>query len=80
MVKPASASTLEAGTALVVDSESRLPGLIFWISEIRWLGENNVEVDGGYDEASESAAGNIYYVQKEDGRWEVVGIQMLWIK
>jgi hypothetical protein len=79
-VKPASASTLEAGTALVVDTESRLPGLIFWISEIRWLGDDNVEVEGGYDEASESAAGNVYYLKREDGRWEVVGAQMLWIK
>jgi hypothetical protein len=79
-VKPASASTLEAGTAQVVDSESRLPGLVFWIAEIRWLGGDEVEVDGGYDEASESAAGSVYHLERARGRWEVVRAQMLWIK
>ncbi len=80
LVKPASASVLEAGTAQVLDGESGLPGLIFWISEIRWLGGDKVEAEGGYEEASESGAGNVYRLQKEDGRWGVVGAQMIWIK
>ncbi len=79
-VKPASGSTLEPGTALVIDKESGLPGLIFWIAEIRWLDDGNVEVDCGYDEASESAAGSVYYLHKVDGRWEVVEERMQWIK
>lgn len=79
-VKPASRSTLEAGTALVVDSQSGLPGLIFWIADIRWLDDDNIEVDGGYDEASESASGSVYYLQKAGGLWKVRDEKMQWIK
>lgn len=79
-VKPVSASTLEPGTALVLDMETGLPGLIFSITQIRRLSDDEVEVDGGYCEASESASGNTYRVAKQDGTWEVVGLQPLWIK
>lgn len=79
-VKPASASTLEAGTAQVLDRESGLPGITFCITEIRWLNDSEVEVEGGYAEASESASGNIYRVMKRNGQWEVVDSEMLWIK
>ena len=79
-VKPVSASVLEAGTAQVLDRESGLPGLIFTIREIRWLSDDEVEVEGGYEEASESGAGNVYRLKKEGGRWKVVEAQMLWIK
>ena len=80
IVKPGSASTLEPGTAQVLDRESGLPGLTFRITEIRWLTADKVEVDGGYEEASESGSGNIYWVVKRQGYWEVVECQMLWIK
>lgn len=79
-VKPVSASTLEPGTAQVLDRESGLPGLTFRITEIRWLTDNEVEVDGGYEEASESGSGNTYSVVKRRGHWEVVGRQMLWVE
>jgi hypothetical protein len=79
-VKPVSASTLEAGTALVLDQESGLPGLIFDVGEIRWLSDDEVEVEGGYEEASESASGGVFRLRKEAGRWQVVASQMLWIK
>ena len=79
-VKPVSASVLEAGTAQVLDRESGLPGLIFTIREIRWLGDDEVEVEGGYEEASESGSGNIYRLEKGGEHWEVVGAEMLWIK
>jgi hypothetical protein len=80
VVKPVSASTLEPGTAQVLDIETGLPGLIFRVDGIRWLSDNEVEVDGGYDEASESATGNIYRAIKQSDGWEVVDCQMLWIK
>lgn len=70
-VKPVSASTLEPGTAQILDQSTGLPGLIFRIDEIRWLSDDQVEVDGGYDEASESATGNTYCVIKESVRWVV---------
>ena len=79
-VKPVSDSELEAGTAQVIDRESGLPGLIFWIREIHWLNEREVEVEGGYEEASESGSANIYHLEKKGDRWEVVEAQMLLIK
>jgi hypothetical protein len=79
-VKPVSASELEAGTAQVIDRESGLPGLIFWIEEIRWLSDYEVEVGGGYEEASESGSVNIYRLEKKGDRWEIVEAQMLLIK
>lgn len=79
-VKPVSASTLEPGTAQVLDRESGLPGLIFRITEIRWLSDHEVEVEGGYEEASESGSGNTYTVVREGEEWKVAGHQMLWIK
>ena len=79
-VKPVSASVLEAGTALVLDSESGLPGLRFWVEEIRYLSGSQAEVEGGYEEASESAAGSVYRLEKANGHWQVIASQMLWIK
>ena len=79
-VKPASASGSEPGTAQVLDRDSGLPGLIFWIEEIRWVSDDKVEVEGGYEEASESGSRNVYHLRKDGGCWEVVGSQMLLIK
>lgn len=63
----------------MLDGETGLPGLIFRITEMRWLSDDEVEVDGGYYEASESASGNTYSVVKQGGTWEVVGLQPHWI-
>jgi hypothetical protein len=79
-VKPLSASELEPGTAQVVDRETGLPGLTFLITDIRWLRDHQVEVDGEYQEASESAAGRTYHLLKENGQWHVIDSQMHWIK
>ena len=80
LVKPVSASVLEAGTGQVLDRESGLPSLLFRIIVIRWLSDDEVEVEGGYEEASESGAGNIYLLKKDGGHWDVIESQMLWIK
>ena len=80
VVKPVSASTLEPGTSQILDKSTGLPGLVFRIDEIRWLSDDRVEVDGGYDEASESATGNTYRLVKESGRWVVSDVEMHWIK
>jgi phytoene dehydrogenase-like protein len=79
-VKPVSASELEAGTAQVTERESGLPGLIFRIEEISWLSNRQVEVEGGYEEASESGSVNIYRLEKTGDHWEVIEVQMLSIK
>ncbi len=80
VVRPISASTLEPGTAQILDQSTGLPALVFRIDDIRWLTDDRAEVDGGYYEASESATGNTYRVVKESGRWVVSGVEMLWIK
>jgi len=79
-VKPASASALQPGTAQVVDSDSGLPSLLFLIRQIRQLGTDSAEVEGGYEEASESGSGNVFRLERRDGRWQVVEARMLWIK
>ena len=79
-VKPLSASELEPGTSLVVDKVTGLPGLAFLVTDIRWLGDHQVEVDGEYQEASESAAGSTYRLLEENGQWRVAESQMHRIK
>ena len=64
----------------MVDKETGLPGLAFLITDIRWLSDHQAEVDGEYQEASESAAGSTYHLLKDNGQWRVVGSQMHWIK
>ncbi len=46
-------------------------GLLFYISEIRWLSESEVEVEGGYYEAGLSASGNTYHLSRNRGSWIV---------
>jgi hypothetical protein len=55
----------------VVDKKTGRRGLVFRITEIKWLGENDVEVEGGYFESGQSASTNVYKVKRESGRWVV---------
>ena len=79
-VHPGSASELESGTAQVLDRETGLPGLIFYIEEIRRLSDDRAEVEGGYEEASESGSVCLYYLQRDGAHWHVTGSEMLVIK
>jgi len=54
-------------------------GLIFYIEEIRWINENEVEVSGGYYEGNLSSSGNNYQVVRKNGKWSVKKDKMKWI-
>ena len=54
-------------------------GLIFYIVEIRWINENEVEVSGGYYEGNMSSSGNKYQVVRKNGKWAVKKDAMKWI-
>jgi hypothetical protein len=68
-VKKASQASKSAGG--VVDKETGERGLLFRITSIKRLGENEVEVEGGYFEAGQSASRNVYRVKHENGKWVV---------
>lgn len=55
------------------------PGLIFVTGRIRWISNTEVDIGGGYYEASESASGNTYRLKKIEGKWKVVKDTMGWI-
>lgn len=52
---------------------------MFYVGEIKWVSEIEVEVAGGYYEANLSASGNTYYLKKKDGKWVVERDEMHWI-
>jgi hypothetical protein len=63
----------------VFDIKTGESGLLFQIGDIRWISEEQVEVDGGYFEAGLSASGNTYYVERKNGQWIVMRDVMHWI-
>ncbi len=63
----------------VRDKQTGVQGLIFYVGEIKWISDTEVEVSGGYYEAGLSASGNTYYLKKKDGKWVVERDQMHWI-
>jgi len=63
----------------VRDKKTGEQGLIFTVGFIKWVSNDEVEVDGGYYEASLSASGNTYYLRKINGKWIVVKDVMNWI-
>jgi hypothetical protein len=64
-------SSCTLSTAGVFDKETGERGLLFDISEIRWISDAKAEADGGYFEAGLSASGNTYYLEYIDGQWTV---------
>ena len=55
----------------VVEKKTGRRGLLFQVTGIRWLGQNEVEVEGGYFESGHSASTNVYKVSRENGKWVV---------
>jgi|NGEPerStandDraft_6_1074524.scaffolds.fasta_scaffold57598_1 hypothetical protein len=64
---------------VVRDSKTGEQGLIFSLNAIHWKSDTEVEVSGGYYEASESASSNTYYLVKKSGKWIVERDVMDWI-
>jgi hypothetical protein len=54
-------------------------GILFRITDIKWITPTRVEVSGGYDEGRLSSSGDTYYVEKRDGHWVIMRDDMHWI-
>ena len=77
-VKPGSACN--ASTPLgVVDRSNGAQGLQFRIDGITFADAEHARVEGGYYEASLSASGNTYTLEKKNGKWIVTKDVMHWI-
>ncbi|MGP0019605.1 MAG: hypothetical protein ACLPHP_13620 [Candidatus Sulfotelmatobacter sp.] len=60
----------------VVENRTGRSALIFRVSQISWVSNTEVTVDGGYDEGNVSSSGNTYTVGKQNGKWVVANDQM----
>jgi hypothetical protein len=63
----------------VVDKKNKKPGIVFSANEIRWTNENEVEVEGGYHCGGLCAAGDVFTVGRNQGKWRVLRVRMKWI-
>jgi hypothetical protein len=63
----------------VIDKETGERGLIFSAVTIKVIDANKVQVDGGYYEGGLSSSGNVYTLERKEGKWIVTKDQMLWI-
>jgi hypothetical protein len=61
------------------DLETNEMGLLFQTGAIRWITNDQAEVDGGYFEGGLSASGDTYYLERKDGQWIVTKDVMHWI-
>ena len=77
-VFPASQCTTDARSGVshgIMSGE----GLVFSITEIKWISDSEVEVSGGYYEGGLSSSGNIYRLKRVAGKWQVHEDTMEWI-
>lgn len=77
-VFPASQCTTDAHSGVSHGGMSG-GGLVFSITEIKWLSDSEVEVSGGYYEGGLSSSGNVYRLKRVAGKWQVVEDGMEWI-
>ena len=70
VVKPYSKCTTSVNG--VFDRVTGERGLVFYVGALRWVADDQLEVDGGYFEGGLSASGNTYYLQRINGQWTVV--------
>jgi hypothetical protein len=59
------------GAQMSVADKTGKRSVIFDIGSIRWLGETDADVDGGYLCGSLCMAAGTYHVVREEGRWVV---------
>ena len=55
----------------IKDKNTKELGLIFKVGPIKWLSENEVEVEAGYLEGRSSAGGLSYILYKENNAWNI---------
>ena len=55
------------------------PALLLRTGKITWKTGTRATISGGYFEGSLSASGNLYYLEKRNGKWVVTKDEMEWI-
>jgi len=55
----------------VKDRDTGRPGVIFYVSKIKWLKETEVEVEGSCFVSGVSSSRSTYYLTKKNDRWVV---------
>jgi hypothetical protein len=63
----------------VRDIKTHGRGIILDIRSVRWIDDDTVDVEGGYVEASLSASGDTYRVERRQGKWVVVNDTLHWV-
>jgi hypothetical protein len=63
----------------VVDKKTKQPGIVFSANEIRWINDNEVEVEGGYHCGGLCASGDVFTVGCDGGKWKMLSVRMKWI-
>lgn len=63
----------------LLDKASGERALEFTTSNISWISETEMQMEGGYFEASLSASGNTFRLKRIDGKWAVVQARENWI-
>jgi len=64
---------------IIIDKDSGERGIIFRVSTIKWINNNEIEVEGGYYESLLSASGNIYRVIWDKNHWRVKDDKLKWM-
>jgi len=62
-----------------VDRSTHQTGIIFSADSIRWLGTDHAKVESGYYCGGLCAAGIIFILQREKGKWVIKNSSMNWI-
>jgi hypothetical protein len=60
----------------VIENRSGRSALIFFVSNVSWISDTEVTVEGGYEEGNVSSSGNTYTLRKQNGKWGVTNDQM----
>jgi hypothetical protein len=79
-VEPASGADTHAGSGMrssVRHKQKGGRGILFFLTNIRWIDDSTVEVDGGSHSGCESE--NTYRAERRDGVWVVVRDDLHWI-
>jgi putative hemolysin len=63
----------------VIDRETGEPALVFRVESVKWVNNQAVVVEGGYNSNLLSASGNVYELTREEGKWVVEKVTLRWI-
>jgi hypothetical protein len=66
------------GTGGVIDHETRGSGIIYRITQLKWVNENEVEVEADFHVAMLFAGGCKYRVRRENNQWLIKGWISQW--